>query len=81
MTLLELGLLLSVGSKRESTAFPEMMAMLRRNPVLALLPITFEIVAEVAAIGPILTDPTRLEPFDPRDHPSRRTGQQYQACP
>jgi PIN domain nuclease of toxin-antitoxin system len=58
ITLLEIAnLFATAGRVRSSISLNELFRELRTAPLFQILPITFEIAAEVAALGGLLTDP------------------------
>ena len=57
ITLLEIALLASEGRLPSKASADTVFEQLRVNPVFQLLPVTFEIASEVAALGPSLRDP------------------------
>jgi PIN domain nuclease of toxin-antitoxin system len=57
MSLLETAVLASQGSVRLKTSLDEFFEDLRTNPIFQVLPLTYEIAAEVASMGSVLRDP------------------------
>ncbi len=57
VTLLEIAILLGQDSYRLTVTFEDLIEELRANPAFRVLPLTFEIAAEVAALGSQLRDP------------------------
>lgn len=57
MTLLEIGILCGHGSNRLTVSVSSLLDDIRLNPAFEILPITFDIAAEVASLGPSLHDP------------------------
>ena len=51
VTLLEMAVLLGQGSTRTKLTFRELFADLENNPSFRILPVTFEIAAEIASLG------------------------------
>jgi PIN domain nuclease of toxin-antitoxin system len=57
ITLLEIALLASEGRLRSNTSADTVFDQLRANPGFQVLPVSYEIASEVAALGPALRDP------------------------
>ena len=57
MTLLEVAVLVSQGRVKLKTSLQEFFEDLQTNPVFRILPLTYEIAAEVASMGSALRDP------------------------
>lgn len=57
VTLLEMAVLLSEGSHRINSSIDDLFADLQDHPLFRILPVTYEIAAEVASMGPSLRDP------------------------
>lgn len=57
VTLLEIAVLLSSGRHRIRAGVGELLGEIEHNPIFVILPLTTEIAAEVAALGPALRDP------------------------
>lgn len=57
MSLLEVAILASQEKLRLRTSVPEFLAELEGNPLFTVLPLTYEVAAEVAVLGPALRDP------------------------
>ncbi len=57
ITLLEIAVLLSSGRHRIRAGVDELLDEIEHNPTFSILPLTTEIAAEVAAVGPALRDP------------------------
>jgi PIN domain nuclease of toxin-antitoxin system len=57
MSLLEIAVLASDNKLRLRGSLAEFLAALEENPVFTILPLTYEIASEVAAIGDSLRDP------------------------
>jgi len=57
MTLLEIAVLLGEGSHRINSSIEDLFTDLQDNPFFRVLPLTYEIAVEVAAVGPSLRDP------------------------
>ena len=57
MTLLEIAMLASEGRLRSKTSADAVFKHLQASPLFRVLPLSFEIAAEVAALGPALRDP------------------------
>ncbi len=57
MTLLEIAVLLGEGSHRINSSIEDLFTDLQDNPFFRVLPLTYEIAVEVAAVGSSLRDP------------------------
>lgn len=57
ITLVEIAVLLSSGRRRVRGDVGELLGEIGENPIFSILPLTTEIAAEVAALGPALRDP------------------------
>ena len=57
LTLLEIAMLASESRLPSKASADSVFEMVRANPVFQVLPLTFEIASEVAALGPALRDP------------------------
>ncbi len=57
MSLLEIATLVSDGGLRLRGPVAEFFAELQANPIFQILPLTFEVAAEVASLGSVLRDP------------------------
>ena len=57
ITLLEIAVLFGAGTARSDHSVSDLLGELESNPTFQILPLTAEIAAEVAALGPSLRDP------------------------
>jgi PIN domain nuclease of toxin-antitoxin system len=57
VTLLEIAILSSEGSRRLKATIGELFGLIQNNSAFHLMPVTFEIAREVAALGSLFRDP------------------------
>lgn len=58
MSLLEMALLFGKGSMRSKIPADQLLSELESHPVFQIVPLSFDVAAEVAALGPSLRDPS-----------------------